>query len=167
MRTHVLCLLAMVSVVAFCGSAVAPTQAANINMTAANCQPTDRSQQEVWHLSGGTSNNQNAFTGAHTLDLTCDVPRSPLVAGATSGGFYVDGDNIGGTRTDCVIFATSYTGAPLGGAGFTATTSSYDRFLSLPASMLTTFAYTNMSCTISNINGAGQYGRIRGVTSLQ
>lgn len=167
MRTHVLGLLAIVSLVALCGSAVAPTQAANINMTAANCQPTDRSQQEVWHLASGTSNNQVAFTGSTRLDLACDVPRSPLAVGATSGGFYVDGDNIGGTRTDCIVYATSYTGAPLGGAGFSSTATSYDQFLSLPVSMLGTFSYTSMACTISNITGAGKYGRLRGVTSLQ
>ncbi len=143
-------------------SNVTPTRAANINIGASTCQAgyQAESQDTVLHFVNGVESLGNVASLPY---IVCSLPRSPLAAGATFGGFYVDGDNIFGATTTCTIWSYDYTGAFLGSASGSSAASSYDMFLSLPAAQLPTYAYTYLTCRLAK----GGNSNVRGVTSLQ
>jgi hypothetical protein len=95
--------------------------------------------------------------------VVCSVPRSPLAVGATSGSFYVDGDNFSGATTSCTLYSYNYDGTYLGSVGFSAAELHFDRLVTLPAAQLSMWAYVYMECAIPG----NQVSQIRGVTSVQ
>ncbi len=121
---------------ALCWTPVVLLEAANIITPLGSCMPWDAHQPETWHLDG-VSNNPNVDMGPQTVLLNCDVPRSPLPAGAAVAQFWVDGDNNGSnTRTECTLFSKNFNGQLLGGTSFSAGPGTYDRLLTLPANLV-------------------------------
>jgi len=158
MKSTILSVFTLVGV-ALAASSVPQAQATDINLGTNECQPISViTPNAIFHSATSTAN-----LGDGLYYVTCNLPRSPLPAGATSGGFYVDGDNFGGAQTVCLIWSYDYTGTYLGSSAFTATAAQFDQFVSLPAAQLPTYAYTYLECSLAR-NGLSQ---IRGVTSLQ
>lgn len=168
MKSRSACLLGTLLSVVLSAIPSLPAQAANINTTALACQ------QYLFPESGRTDELVRSFNyittnsdTEHTVSIVCDVTRSPLIAGATSGGFYMDGDNlnVGGNVwfTACTLNSYDYTGVLLGSVGFQSQAPSYDVYISLPAAQLPTYAYTSLFCVLPPHG----IGRIRGITSLQ
>ena len=164
MRSGFIKFVGMVYALAALGSPLTPAQAANINVSASQCQPdigaADPAPPMVVFGVGSVWNY-----GTTRATVVCNVTRSPLVSTATVGGFYVDGDNptVNGVvqTTQCNLVSTDYTGRDLGFASFSNSSPKYDVFLTLPAAQLTMFAYTSLIC------GLPPNGVLRGVTSIQ
>jgi len=144
------------------GSSVSPTRAANINIGGSECQAgyQAESQDTVLHVFDSVSSLGNVASLPY---IVCSLPRSPLAAGATVGGFYVDGDNYFGATTTCTVWSVDYTGLYLGSATGTSAQPAFDMFLSLPAAQLPTYAYTYLTCRLAKFGNSA----LRGVTSLQ
>lgn len=171
MKSRPIISLGLILGVGLCGSPVAPTHAANINVHGASCQ--------ISGISGGIKHDDLVHTASFGTAVTalppdvqwrwvvCSVPRSPLLSGATSASFYVDGFNLKvsdpNTSTECVLLAINFNGVVLASVGFTATEARYDQLLTLPASALPMWAYTALECKLP-ITGNGA---LLGVTSLQ
>lgn len=153
-------LLVLAASVVLASAAVAPAPAANLNVNAAECQSTFPPQDNLIHSDFGVS---TPATWQFSLAIACALPRSPLAPGATSGGFYIDGDNRNGASTSCAIASWDYTGLFLGATSFTTSDAHYDQFVSLPATQLTFWAYVTMNCQLPPNGNA----TLRGVTSLQ
>jgi hypothetical protein len=164
-KSRFLSLFAAAAVVVLSWNPVAPAQAANITFTAAGCHAEQvfdfPTYPEPLHWSRGRVANP---TNDDRYVVVCDVPRQPLPPGATSGTFYVDGNNLSNLMTTvCVISSYDWNGSFLASASFSAIVTSYDGFLSLPASALGQWAYVSLSCQLPP-NAAGS---LRGVTSVQ
>lgn len=153
---------------------LSPAGATNINTSAVACQqavfqavPSDK-QNRVGIIDSGVVNMTNVPT-----IVICPVPRSPLAAGATSGGFWLDGDNLLNSlvtvQTTCNVASYTYQGVLHGWSGFTATEATYDRFVSLPASMLGFYDYVSVNCVLPPYHDALRtyLGVFRGVTASQ
>ena len=141
-------------------SVVAPAPAANINTNATECQAQFWPQQDdIVHTETGIR------TSAASDDrwISCAVPRSPLAPGATSGGFYVDGDAQNGASVVCSLASYDYTGTFLGSASFFSPGPHFDIFLPFSSAQLGYWAYTGITCVLP----AHGNGALRGVTSLQ
>jgi len=159
MKTPSIRLLGLVCSIVLSSMGAPDARAANINMGTNECQSNSPSVQNI-----GYSLNGVFTVGGPTAGfVTCNLPRAPLATGATSGGFYVDGDNFNGGTAACTIYSIDYTGTFLGSASFSASEAHFDRFLSLPAAQLPFYAYTYLSCGLS----ANGNTLLRGVTSLQ
>ncbi|HKE96649.1 MAG TPA: hypothetical protein VKB34_20230 [Povalibacter sp.] len=137
--------------------------AANITIKGGTCHalqflPTP--VPEPLHFSSGSIANP---TGDSSYSVVCDVPREPLALNAAAGGFYVDGTNFPGQSTTCSIESFNYNGFFMGLVVFTESASTYDHFVSLPASQLGTWAYVALNCSLP----ANGFGSLIGVTSVQ
>ena len=162
-RSGICTLFGMVFAAVLAGSLVSPAHAANINTNAVVCEGTNAADQGA--LGRGPDGVYNGAAAIHFA--LCTVPRSPLPSGATSGSFYVDGDNFNGQSTACILYSYQWTGQFLGSASFTSASSSYDVFLTLTAAQLGTYAYTSLLCQLPpTVNGLAS-AMLRGVTSLQ
>jgi hypothetical protein len=175
MRSKFISLFVMTCGAALSASPVAPANATNINVHAAGCQLISqpalvsnvRADDLVHSLFGVSA----SIYSAPSIDfqpsrIICAVPRSPLAATATVGAFYVDGDNFKiffDSSTTCTLYAINYDGVILGGTSFIATEEHYDRYITLPASLLSMWTYTTLECTIPPSGN----GRLRGITVLQ
>lgn len=141
-------------------SAVASAPAANINTNATECQAQSWPQDAIIHTEKGIATASDVIS---PVWISCSVLRSPLVSGATSGGFWVDGDNRNGATTVCSLASYDYTGQFLGASSFSTPGTSYDIFLSLPVAQLGFWAYTGITCVLP---GHGD-STLRGITSVQ
>lgn len=168
MKSRFISSLAVACGIALSWSAVPTAHATNINFTTNNChvlQNAPTPKPEPFYFPWGLSSPptlDDVLTGV-PYTVVCPLPRSPLAAGAVSGGFYVDGDNNPLFSTSCQVNSYDFTGTFLGSTSFVATESHYDRFLSLPIAQLGFWAYTNLTCTLPE----DARGTLRGVTSLQ
>jgi hypothetical protein len=160
LKSRFIRLLGVACGVVLSASAVSPAPAANINTNATECQATFWPQDDVVHTERGVSTASSLDTGRY---ITCTLLRSPLPSTATTGSFYVDGDNLNGASTFCVISSYDFTGVFLGSTSFTTSSASYDQFLTMPIAQLGFWAYTSLTCFLP-AHGAGT---LRGVTSLQ
>ena len=164
MKSRSVCLLGTVFSVVLSANPSLPVQAANLNTNAVSCQqflaPGNGRTDEILRQPGFVMTNTDV---EGTRPIICDLTRSPLIAGATSGGFYVDGDNFNGASTTCAVYSIDYTGVFLGASGFNTSAPTYDIFISLPAAQLPTYAYTHLDRDLP----AHGNGRLRGITSLQ
>ncbi len=141
------------------GSPVAPTHAANINSNAAVCHgetPSDQSSMALSSIGVVTFASNPFYTW-----VVCAVPRSPLAAGATSGSFYVDGNNPAGKSTICAVYAYGWTGLFLGSSTVNTSDASYGVLVTLTSGQLGTYTYTSLLC------GIPPGGVLRGVTTVQ
>jgi hypothetical protein len=167
-------LLGIVFGIALAGAPLSPAGAVNINTSATACQqavfqavPSDK-QNRVGIIDAGVVNMANVPT-----IVICPVPRSPLAAGATSGGFWLDGDNFLNSlvtvQTSCNVASYTFQGVLHGWSGFTATEATYDRFVSLPASMLGFYDYVSVHCLLPQYHDdlRTYLGVFRGVTASQ
>lgn len=133
------------------------TEAANINSHGAVCQPlTSADAADLQYTNPGIRN-----AGTVNRLILCPIPRSPLPSGATSGGFFIDGDNDGGGSTTCSLVSFNFNSQMMLGASTFTRSGTYDQFVSLPIAQLPAFAYVGLFCTLPP--GA----LMRGVTSLQ
>ena len=158
-KSPIIHLLGMVFGIVLLLTAAPGARATNINMGTNECQTNSPSVQNI----GYSVNGVYTIGGPTAGFVTCNLPRSPLASGATTGGFYVDGDNWNGGTAACTIYSVDYTGTFMGSASFSASEAHFDRFLSLPIAQLPYYAYTYLSCGLSS-NGNTL---LRGVTSLQ
>ena len=163
MKSSSIILSAVVTFAVMAASPASRVQAANITIKGGTCHalqfmPTP--VPEPLHFSDGSIANP---TGNSNYAVVCDVPRQPLAPGATSGGFYVDGTNFPGQSTSCSIESFNYNGFFLGLVVFTESASTYDHFVSLPASQLGTWAYVALNCSLPG----SAFGSLIGVTSVQ
>lgn len=160
--------------ISLAGAPLVPAGAVNINTSAVACQqavfqavPSDR-QNRIGIIDSGVVNMTNVPT-----IVICPVPRSPLAANATSGGFWLDGDNLLNSlvpaETTCNVASYTFQGVLHGWSGFTATEATYDRFVSLPISMLGFYDYVSVHCLLPPYHdGLRTYlGVFRGVTASQ
>jgi len=159
MKSRIIHLLGMAIGIVSCLTVAQGVRATNINMGTNECQDDSKSGNNIGHSLNGVY----VLGGPAGGFVTCNLPRAPLPTGATSGGFYVDGDNADGGTAVCTIYSFDYTGTFLGSASFTASEAHFDRFVSLPAAQLPFYAYTYLFCGLS-ANGTTA---LRGVTSLQ
>src|SRR5262249_22228009 len=108
-----------------CGSSVSPAYATNINIGGTECQAgySSESQDDVDHYVDGVV---SLGAVASLPYIVCSLPRSPLATGATSGGFYVDGDNWFGATTTCTVYSYDYTGLFLGSSSASSSAANYD-----------------------------------------
>jgi len=156
------------------GAPLLPAHAVNINTSAVACQ------QAVFQLAPSDKQNRIGIIDAGVVNMTnvptlviCPVPRSPLAASATSGGFWLDGDNFLNSlvtvQTTCNVASFTYQGTLHGWSGFTATEASYDRFVSLPSSMLGFYDYVSVNCLLPAYHDQLRtyLGVFRGVTASQ
>lgn len=133
-------------------------QSANINVTAMACQASPTDAPKVFPSGFGSLSSANTFE----TKLYCDVPRSPLVAGAP-GLFFVDGDNAPGRTTSCTLYVFDFNGTMRVSSTVTTTQTVYDLPFSVPGNVLMSWDYVTMLCTIpGNLGGA-----LRGITSVQ
>jgi len=153
--------IAIVCGVVLCASAERPAFATDINKAAPQCEADfPEAMDLIMHENNGvhTAPQSGSFQW-----VTCSIPRSPLAANATSGSFYVDGDNLGGASTTCWVSSYDYTGVLLGSTSFTTSLPHYDMLLTLPVAQLGVWAYTSLTCALpANANGL-----LRGVTVVQ
>jgi hypothetical protein len=133
------------------------TAATNINSHGAVCQPlTSGDAVDLRYTNPGIKNG-----GTVNRLVLCPIPRSPLASGATQGSFFIDGDNDNGGSTTCSLVTFDFSSQNLLGASTFTVSGTYDKFVSLPAAQLPTFAYAGLFCTLPP--GA----QLRGVTSVQ
>jgi hypothetical protein len=159
MKSRIIPLLGVVFGIVLSLTVAPGVRATNINMSTNECQDDGKGANNIGHGINGVY-----VVGSPALGwVTCNLPRAPLPTGATSGGFYVDGDNFEGGTAVCTISSFDYTGTFLGSASFSASEEHFDRLLSLPAAQLPFYAYTYLFCGLSS-NGTSV---LRGVTSLQ
>ena len=166
MKSRLISLFALAAIVMLAWSPASQVQAANITIKGGTCHalqfmPTP--VPEPLHFSSGgignpTTSDSNP-TGDRNYAVVCDVPREPLAIGAAVGGFYVDGTNFPGLSTTCSIESFNYTGFFLGLQVFTDSATTFDHFVSLPASQLGTWAYVELNCS--------GFNQLIGVTSVQ
>jgi len=140
------------------GSVAPGAHATDINIGTNACQ----NASPVANI-GYTSIGVFTIGGPASGFVTCSVPRAPLPAGATVGGFFVDGDNMNGGTAACTLFSVDFNGTFLGSISFSASEPHFDRFVGLPAAQLTFYAYTYLLCSLSSNDST----LLRGVTSLQ
>jgi len=166
MKLRSIILFAVVIIAAIAGSPASQVHAANITIKGGTCHalqfmPTP--VPEPLHFSSGSIGNPTTSdsnpTGDRNYAVVCDVPRQPLALGAASGGFYVDGTNFPGQSTTCSIESFNYTGFFLGLQVFTDSATTFDHFVSLPASQLGMWAYVELNCS--------GFNQLIGVTSVQ
>ena len=115
--------------------------------------------QDLDRLISGVRN----LNSSSSRQVTCSVPRvMPKPDGQTDWFFNVSGSNSGGGQTCCTLYATrSYDGAFLDADSFCATAATYDTLLSLSGSLVDTWDYTSLVCTLPS---SGR-GLLRGFTS--
>jgi len=163
MKSRLISLFAVAALVILAWSPASQVQAANITVKGGSChalQFLPTTVPEPLHFSDGSIANP---TGDSRYTVVCDVPRQPLAATATAGGFYVDGTNFPGQQTTCTLASFNFTGVFLGSQTFTESFTTYDHFVSLPASQLGTWAYIALTCSLP----ASGFGSFIGVTSVQ
>ncbi len=159
MRLRVLRLVLSLCAVAAAATPLAPARAANINITATECQVAFAAADQIFRTDFGVDTLTTTETPQSVI---CSVPRSPLPAGV-AGGFYVDGDNYNGASTSCAISSFDQDGHLAIIVTFTSSAPHYDAFLSVPADRMPALGHTTLSCTLP----AHANGMLRGVTSLQ
>jgi hypothetical protein len=157
-QSRIVRILGMVFSILLFANAMPEARATDINIGTNACQ------------NGSTVPNIGyASIGVYTIGgptagfVTCSLPRAPLSAGQTVGGFFVDGDNYNGGTAACTLYSINFNGAFLGSVSFTATEDHFDRYLGLPAAQLPFYAYTYLVCSLSSDGNTV----LRGVTSLQ
>ena len=160
MTQRLLKLLGLACGIALLANPAAPTYATNINISATQCQVTFAPSDTIVRTDFGVMTLGNVSVAQM---VACSLPRSSLPAGATTGGFYVDGDNFNGATTSCAIFAFNTDGHLAQIQSFQTSDAHYDVFVSLLADRLIQLGHTTLRCLLPP-NGNGV---LRGVTSLQ
>lgn len=170
MKKRFISLFATISGIALSSAPALPAQAANLNTSAIGCQQ-DRFQglsspltNRIDYVDPGVVNLSTVGTS-----VLCPVTRSPLAATATTGSFFVDGDNYTGASTFCIMSSYDFLGNFVGSRGFTTSAPRYDEFVSFPSSLLGFYNYVTLMCVLPAFNTANSFygGKLRGVTALQ
>jgi hypothetical protein len=144
-----------------CGllSITTSVSAANIQTHGSACHNYNASEAlDFGYDNGGVTNRASD----HRI-VICPVARSPLASGATSGTFWVDGNNRNGVSTTCTLFSNDYTGALMDTVAFTSSKVNYDQPLSLPAAQLPYYGYVSVICSLPGFSNA----MVRGIISVQ
>jgi len=152
MKSRLISLFALAAIVMLAWSPASQVQAANITIKGGTCHA-------LQFMPTPVPEPLHFPTGDRNYAVVCDVPREPLAIGAAVGGFYVDGTNFPGLSTTCSIESFNYTGFFLGLQVFTDSATTFDHFVSLPASQLGTWAYVELNCS--------GFNQLIGVTSVQ
>ena len=131
--------------------------AVSINTPASVCNMYgNRSPTEIVYSDVGVSNATDSFKY-----IMCAVPRSPL--SATTGGFYVDGENSNGASTTCTASSYDYNGTFKAAKSFTSSAARYGNFLAFTNAELPPGAYVSLVCKLPASNS----GLLRGITAIQ
>ena len=161
MSSKFISVIAIVCGVVLCASAERPAFATDINKAAPQCQA---NFPEAMDLIVHENNGVHTVPQTDSFQwVTCSIPHSPLASNATSGSWYVDGDNLAGASTTCWVASYNYTGDLLGTTSFTSSAPHYDVLLIMPAAQLGIWAYTSLTCALP----AHANGLLRGVTIMQ
>jgi hypothetical protein len=144
-------------------SASAPVEAANINTSGTACQNYNAAEVvDIDYLAYGVRNlNSSLFRY-----VICAVARSPLLAGATSGNFYVDATLAGNTKMTCTLFSHNFEGDQLDSKPVVMDNSSNPNLkdFDVPVTLaLDMYAYTSLLCPLP----ANRSNVLLGVTSVQ
>jgi hypothetical protein len=124
----------------------APTAATGISTSTVACQPVAAASTELRHTENGTYTEGTTVGGRI---VTCTIPRSPLAFDATSGTFYLTGDNRDGMATTlCGIGVYNYTGDFITSSSFVTSAAHWVQPVSLPAAQLPYWSYTSVSCIL-------------------
>ena len=137
---------------------VAP--AANINVGASECQGNFSPGNTLVHAGIGVMTEDGEDTPQSVI---CAVPRATVNGTSSTGGFYVDGDNLNGASTSCGLFSFDPDGQLAQSASFTTAAAHYDVFLSLDVARLNANGHITLRCMLP----AHANGVLRGVTSVQ
>ena len=145
-------------------TAASTAQADNINTSGTACHALDGSQSGS--ISYGADGVVN--TSASAVPIICPLPRWPLSSGATSGQLYVDGYVYDNASVSCTVYMYDYTAVFLGSQSFQVASTgnafvAFDQGLTFSASLLPTWAYAAVFCTLP----AFKRGSILGVTSIR
>jgi hypothetical protein len=153
-------LLAAACGIVVCAAATAPVPAAQLNVTANECQPFQSPPENFGHSEKGVFTLPEVTSGTGR-DVICSVPRVPDTLGGAS--FYVDGDNLApGAFIDCVIMSLSEDRRILAQVGLHSTEAQYDMFVALVPAQVDPRGSILLACLLPP---QGQ-GILRGVTSL-
>ena len=139
-----------------CAGTIALTTAeAAINTSGVICRARNASQNgDINFVAQGVRNSN-----ASARDVICSLERQPLATSSTTQAFFINGDNLAGKSTSCVISSYEYNGTFLGSTSFVTSATSYDVNSTLPGSQATQFAYMSITCSLPGSSN----GTLRGI----
>lgn len=138
-------------------SLVSDATGVNRNIAAWACGPSSLTSDgpRLLFVNGAVLND--SATDAH---IACPLVTGPLdpAPSVTTIQYFIDGDQLSGSRTQCLVASFEYTGEFLGSNSAIATETNFDLNIALPDSNASDFSYAFIDCIVP------PQGRIRGLT---
>jgi hypothetical protein len=139
-----------------CVSTPSPVPAAQLNITANECQPFFEPPENFGRSEKGIFTQPGVVNG----EIVCSVPRMPDGGGAN---FYIDGDNfVSGAYIDCVLISWGEDLHTLAQLSIHSADPHYDVFVSLAPAQVDSRGFITLNCLLPNY----QQGMLRGITTL-
>jgi hypothetical protein len=149
-------LLGTACALVLCASTPTPVPAAQLNITANECQPFFEPPENFGRSEKGIFTQPGVVNG----EVVCSVPR---IADGGGANFYIDGDNfVSGAYIDCVLISWGENQHALAQLSIHSTDPHYDIFVSLAPAQLDSRGFITLNCLLPN----DQQGMLRGITTL-